>query len=435
MLIGVAIIILTILISAFFSMAEISLASSSKIKLRQMAENGNEKANQVLQLQTNPGNFFTIVQIGLNAVAILSGIVGESFFSPSISRFLEQHMSKSTAGQVAGVSSFIIVTGLFILFADLIPKRLSMLFPEKIALRVIKTIKFCIILFRPFVFIFNGLANIIFRIFRIPIEIKEKITSDDVYAMVEAGAMAGVLGKQEHELIENVFELDIRTVTSLMTLREQVVWFDENENEESIRKKIEEQPHSKYLVCKGQIDMVQGYMDSKDMLTSVLGNKNLSVKDKQNLQNPLIIPDTLNLSDALKNFKGSSEDFAVIINEYGLVVGIITLNDIMSVLMGDTLNLGVEEQIVNRDENSWLIEGGTSINDVMWRLDIKEFPESTNYETLGGFMMYMLRRIPKRTDSIVHAGYKFEVMDIDNNKIDQILVTKIKEQPQQKNLR
>lgn len=432
MLIGIAIIILTILISAFFSMAEISLAASSKIKLRQMAENGNERANQVLLLQTNPGNFFTVVQIGLNAVAILSGIVGESFFSPSISHFLEQYMSKSTAGQVAGVSSFIIVTGLFILFADLIPKRLSMLSPEKIALRVIKPIKFCIILFRPFVFIFNGLANIIFRIFRIPIEVKEKITSDDVYAMVEAGAMAGVLGKQEHELIENVFELDIRTVTSLMTLREQVVWFDENESEESIRKKIEEYPHSKYLVCKGQIDMVQGYVDSKEMLTSVLGNKNLSVKDKQNLQNPLIIPDTLNLSDALKSFKGSSEDFAVIINEYGLVVGIITLNDIMSVLMGDTLSLGVEEQIVIRDENSWLIEGGTSINDVMWTLDIKEFPDSTNYETLGGFMMYMLRRIPKRTDSIVHAGYKFEVMDIDNNKIDQILVTRVKEQPQQK---
>jgi CBS domain containing-hemolysin-like protein len=432
MLIGVAIIILTILISAFFSMAEISLAASSKIKLRQMAENGNERANQVLLLQTNPGNFFTVVQIGLNAVAILSGIVGESFFSPSISHFLEQYMSKSTAGQVAGVSSFIIVTGLFILFADLIPKRLSMLSPEKIALRVIKPIKFCIILFRPFVFIFNGLANIIFRIFRIPIEVKEKITSDDVYAMVEAGAMAGVLGKQEHELIENVFELDVRTVTSLMTLREQVVWFDENESEESIRKKIEEYPHSKYLVCKGQIDMVQGYVDSKEMLTSVLGNKNLSVKDKQNLQNPLIIPDTLNLSDALKSFKGSSEDFAVIINEYGLVVGIITLNDIMSVLMGDTLSLGVEEQIVIRDENSWLIEGGTSINDVMWTLDIKEFPDATNYETLGGFMMYMLRRIPKRTDSIVHAGYKFEVMDIDNNKIDQILVTRVKEQPQQK---
>lgn len=139
------------------------------------------------------------------------------------------------------------------------------------------------------------------------------------------------------------------------------------------------------------------------------------------------MPDTLTLSEALESFKTAGEDFAVILNEYALVVGIITLNDVMTTLMGDLVGQGLEEQIVARDENSWLIEGGTPIDDVMRALHIDEFPQSGNYETIGGFMMFMLRKIPKRTDFVRYAGYKFEVVDTDSYKIDQLLVTRVEE--------
>ena len=146
------------------------------------------------------------------------------------------------------------------------------------------------------------------------------------------------------------------------------------------------------------------------------------------IRNTLIVPDTLTLSEALESFKTAGEDFAVIMNEYALVVGIITLNDVMTTLMGDR-SAGLEEQIVARDENSWLIDGATPIDDVMRVLDIDEFPQSGNYETIGGFMMFMLRKIPKRTDSVKFSGYKFEVVDIDNYRIDQLLVTRIDNKP------
>ncbi len=270
----------------------------------------------------------------------------------------------------------------------------------------------------------------IFRIFKLPMVRKDDITSDDIYAVVEAGALAGVLRKQEHELIENVFELESRTVPSSMTPRENVIWFDLHEDEQSLKNKVAEHPHSKFLVCNEDIDHIIGYVDSKDLLNRVLANQSLALNSGVQIRNTLIVPDTLTLSEALESFKTAGEDFAVIMNEYALVVGIITLNDVMTTLMGDLVGQGLEEQIVARDENSWLIDGGTPIDDVMRVLDIDEFPQSGNYETIGGFMMFMLRKIPKRTDSVKFAGYKFEVVDIDNYRIDQLLVTGSTARPQ-----
>jgi CBS domain containing-hemolysin-like protein len=254
---------------------------------------------------------------------------------------------------------------------------------------------------------------------------KDDITSDDIYAMMEAGAMAGILRSQEKELIGNVFELDTRTVPSAMTVRENVVYFDLHESEESIRNKIAEYPHSTYLVCDGGIDHVVGYVDSKELLERVLKGQSLTMGKGLQLRAPLVLPDTLTLAESIDQFKGQGEDLAVVLNEYALVVGIISLGDIMTMLMGTLV--GEEEQIMKRDDHSWLIDGATPIDDVMSVFKIDEFPHEANYETIGGFLTYMLRRIPRRTDFVHYAGYMFEVMDIDNYKIDQILVTRIEE--------
>ena len=425
MLNSILIILILIAISAFFSISEISLAASRKIKLKHLADEGNINAMHVLKIQETPGTFFTVVQIGLNAVAILGGIIGDAAFSPAIKMLLERFLSPELSEQLSFILSFTLVTSLFILFADLTPKRIAMVAPEAIALRIINPMRFCLYIFKPLVWVFNGLANSIFRLFKLPMVRKDDITSDDIYAVVEAGALAGVLRKQEHELIENVFELESRTVPSSMTSRENVIWFDLHADEQSLKVTIAEHSHSKFLVCNGDIDHIVGYVDSKDLLNRVLGNQSMALNSGVHLRNALIVPDTLTLSEALESFKSAGEDFAVIMNEYALVVGIITLNDVMTTLMGDLVGQGMEEQIVARDEHSWLVEGGTPIEDVMRVLDIDEFPQSGNYETIGGFMMFMLRKIPKRTDSVILAGYKFEVVDIDNYRIDQLLVTRI----------
>ncbi|KAA8997720.1 HlyC/CorC family transporter [Affinibrenneria salicis] len=427
MLNSILLILFLIAVSAFFSMSEISLAASRKIKLKQMADEGNLNASLVLQLQETPGIFFTVIQIGVNAVAILAGIIGDAAFSPLFDAVLSRMFPDELVSKISFFCSFVLVTSLFILLGDLTPKRIGMIAPEAVAVRIINPMRFCLLVFRPLVWLFNGMANIIFRLLKLPMVRKDDITSDDIYAVVEAGALAGVLRKQEHELIENVFELESRTVPSSMTSRESVVYFELLESEEHIKEKIAQQPHSKFLVCDGSIDQVVGYVDSKDLLNRVLANQSLALNSGVQIRSALIVPDTLTLSEALESFKTAGEDFAVILNEYALVVGIITLNDVMTTLMGDLVGQGLEEQIVARDENSWLVEGGTPIDDVMRVLDIDEFPHSDNYETIGGFMMYMLRKIPKRTDFVRFSGYKFEVVDIDSYKIDQLLVTRIEE--------
>jgi CBS domain containing-hemolysin-like protein len=279
-------------------------------------------------------------------------------------------------------------------------------------------------LFKPLVLVFNGLANGLLHLLRLPTTRRNDITSDDIFAVMDAGALAGVLQRHENHLIENVFELESRTASASMTQREDISYFSLQESESSIKHKIAEQPHSSYLVCNGEIDDVVGYVDSKDILMRLLNGKSIALPSELTIHTALVIPETLTLSEVLDRFKGTREDFAVVLNEYGRVVGLITLSDVMSTLMGDIASASDEDQIVRRDQNSWLIDGVTPVQDVQRALDIDAFPDSQNYETIAGFIMYQLRKIPKRTDIVQYAGYKFEVVDIDSYKIDQLLVTR-----------
>ncbi|MBL1379297.1 hemolysin family protein [Zobellella iuensis] len=420
----VLVIVLLVAISSFFSISEIALAAARKMKLRLMASDGDANAEKVLLLQEQPGNFFTVVQIGLNAVAILGGILGEAAFTPFAKAVLGFFFDGAWVDKTAFILSFFIVTSLFILFADLMPKRLAMIAPERVAVAVVRPMGFFIVVLKPLVWFFNGLANLFFRLFRVPSMRNDEITPEDIIAMMDAGAQAGVLQEQEHHLIENVFEMESRTVTSAMTTRESLIFFTLAESQDSIKAKIAEHPHAKFLVCEESLDRVVGYVDSRDILMQVLHQQPISLQKEGIIRTPLIIPDTLSMYEVLEHFKSTGEDFATIMNEYALVVGIITLKDVMSIVMGELVQTQ-EEQIVARDENSWLVEGLTPLEDVMRVLNIDGFPSDENYETIAGFMMYMLRKIPKRTDFVLHSGYKFEVVDIDSYKIDQLLVTRI----------
>lgn len=414
-----------IAISAFFSMAEISLAASRKVKLRLMADGGNPNAARVLALQENPGHFFTVVQIGLNAVAILGGVVGESLLSPHVAAALGAVYSGPWLDTISFVLAFLFVTALFVLFADLMPKRFAMVQPERVAAAVVQPMQFCTRLFAPVVWVFNGLADRLFKLLGLPSVRSDDITPDDIMAMADAGAQAGVLLNQEQHLIANVFELDSRIIPSAMTSRESIVFLSLSEAEESIRHKIADCPHSKYPVCeKDGIDSVMGYVDAKDILPRILSGRKLSLRTEPIVRKILVLPDTLTLFEALERFRDAKEDFAVIVNEYALVVGLLTLQDVMSTVMGDLVSPFQEELIVRRDEHSWLIDGLTPIEDVMQALDIDAFEGSQNFETIAGFLMYALRKVPKPTDFVEYAGFKFEVVDIDSYRIDLVLVTR-----------
>lgn len=419
------IICILVLISSFFSISEIALAGARRIKLKLLAESGDNRANKILHLQENSAEFFATSQIGLNAVAILGGIVGESALRPYFIDLISPFYQGKMLDNIGFIMSFLFVTLLFILFADLIPKRIGMINPERVALAVIEPVLLSIKLFKPLAWIINGLANLIFRIFKINMVREENITFDDVSAVVDAGAQAGVLLKQEHHFIENVFELEERNVSSSMTTREDVVYFTLGESEQSIRQKIASYPYSKFLVCKDSIDEVIGYVDTKDILVKLLSNQSQILLNETTIRNVLIIPDTLTLSELLDRFRSSKEKFAVVMNEYALIVGVITLSDIMMTVMGDWVApIEDEQQIIQRDEFSWLIEGTTPIENVKHALGIEDFPDWDNYETLAGFMMYKLRKIPRPADFVEYQGYKFEVVDIDHHKIDQLLVTR-----------
>ena len=414
-----------IAVSAFFSTAELAVAASRRVRLRQMLEQGDLRAQQVMHVQDHPGDYFTVIQIGQNSVAILGGIVGEGAFSPFIQMTLRTFQVSPERAETMGLLlSFVIVTSLFILLSDLFPKRLGMVAPEKVAVAVVGPMRIFLAVFRPVVWFFSQLTDALFKLLGLPTRRDDSITSDDIRAMAEAGAEAGVLAAREHQVIENVFELDTRTVTSAMTGRERIVHFLQDDSEILIRARIDQYPHSTYLVCDGSIDHVVGYVDAKHLLSRVLNSLPISLQADGLINKVLIVPDRLTLSELLTQFRQAQDDFAVIVNEYSLVVGIITINDVMSTVMGGLVISMDEEQIVQRDANSWLIDGMTPIPDVMQALELWELPLQEDYETLAGFMMVMLRRIPKRTDVVVWGGFRFEVMDVDSYKIDQVMVTR-----------
>ena len=423
---AIFILIVLIIISAIMSSAEISLAGARRIKLQTLANEGNINAAKVLQLQEHPGRFITVVQIGLNMVAVLGGVIGEATISLHLQNFLYEYTKAEWVEPASSWIAFFIVTTTFILLADLIPKRLALINPETVALRTVGIMQAFIFFLKPIVWFFDGISNVLFRFMRVSTTREDNMTSEDIVAIVEAGAEAGVLKTQEHYLIENIFEMQERTVSSTMTTRENSVFLDRTFTRQEVLNTLSADSHSKLVICDNGLDKILGYVESHTLLTLYLQQEVVDLTDNRLLRKALFIPDTLSLYEVLELFKSTGEDFAIIVNEYALVVGLITLNDVMSIVMGELVS-NEEEQIVSRDENSWLIDGATPLEDVMRVLDIESFPDEENYETISGFMMYMLRKIPKKTDFVVYDKYKFEVIDTENFKIDQILVSIIKD--------
>jgi len=419
---------LLILGSAFFSMAELSVAASRRLHLQQRADAGDLRAARVLAVQRQPGDYFTVVQIGINTVAILAGIVGEGAFTPHFERVLGLALAPEPAATLAFLGSFASITALFIVLADLVPKRLSMNEPERIAMALVGPMLLLCRVLKPLAWAFSGIADGLIRLLGRPAQRDETISHRDILALTEAGHQAGVVADEEQQLIANVFELDTRTVETVMTTRERIVFFTLGEDEALIRNRIADEPHSTYLVCKEEIDEVLGYVDATDLFQRVLRGEPISLAEGGLVKKVLIVPDRLTLSEMLTQFREVHEDFAVVVNEYSRVVGVITLNDVMSTVMGALVAPHDEEQIVRREDGSFLADGITPIPDVERALGISgsaDWPHAGTYDTLAGFLMVMLRRIPRRTDRVEWQGWRFEVVDVDSHRVDQVMITAV----------
>ena len=425
----ICLIFLLVFLSAYLSCAEISLASARRSRLEALADEGEARAKQVMALQEHPGQIFSSIQVCTNAFALLGGIVGLAAFSPFFAWCLGSFVPADILDTAAPCVSFVISTLLFVIFGDLLPKRLAVARPEASAMAVVGSVTVIIRLLRPLVFLLEKLSDGLMRSMGFSSKRQDTITSEDILASVGAGTAAGVIAPQEEAVIQNVFDLESRLVPSAMTARENIVYFTVDEAEESIRAKISTVPYSRFLVCDKDLDHIVGYIDSMHILRQVLDGHPISLKDPGAVMTCPLIPDSLTLSEVLDVFQRSRADFAVILNEYALVVGIITLNDVMSTVMGELVTTSDEQQIVERGEGKWAVDGATPIDDLEHVLDIDEFPDDSTYETVAGFIMYMMRKIPKKHEKVTFGGYIFEVTDVENNKINQVFVTRAKERP------
>lgn len=428
---NILLILLLLWTNAFFSTAEFSIASSRRIKLLQMEKEGNPNAKKVLELLEKPDVFITVIQIGLNMVAIFAGIFGEQSLVPIFQNQLSSlGLDVKVSEYLALFISVMIITSIFIVFGELLPKKIAFYNPEVIACKAINPLLFILKLFSPLVWILSNCADLILKAFDVKMKRNDEITFAEVSAVINEGAESGLLEKNEHKIIENVFSLTDRNILSAMTEKSNIVFLDINYSQEEIQGKLLTHPHSRFIVCDSSLDNVMGYVDSRDILKNILTKKpmtfNRDTLKEQGLKTILTLPDSISLLEVLDKFRETRQDIACVFNEFGMLVGLITLNDVLSTLMGNVVST-IEDVnlIVKRDENSWLIDGTASMEEVKKLFDWKELDNEGSYETINGFLMYKMKCIPKKAQKIEINKVIFEVVDVDGYRIDEVMATKI----------
>jgi putative hemolysin len=417
---------LLILINGLFTMAEIALVSARKSRLELQAEKGDDNALKALELSNNPEKFLSAAQIGITLIAILTGVYsGEKF-----SQQLEPTIAKIGALQpyadtIATTIIVIIVTFLSIVFGELIPKRIGLLRSEKIAKLVAKPMNFFARLTHPFMRLLNKTSNIFFSVFNIKRSSDDAVTEEEIKTLITEGTEAGTIDEAEQQIIERVFHLGDRNITSLMTHRSDIIWFNLDDNEEKIKQKIFQEPHSSYPICDGDIDNLKGVVSIKDLYISPD-----STLFKEIMQPALFVPENNSPYQVLEKFKESKIHSAFIVDEYGSILGLITLNDILEAIVGDIPQPDVPDyEIIEREDGSYLVDAQIPFYDFLTRFEKTEWMNEGehDFDTLAGFILHELERIPKTGDKLEWKGFAIEIMDMDGHRIDKILVKISKE--------
>jgi putative hemolysin len=427
------VLLLLFVVNGLFSMSEMAVVSSRKARLQQLFDEGKTGAGTALELANNPSHFLSTVQVGITVIGITSGAFGEATLTAQVADWLAQFEPIRPRAQA--IAATLVIVGITIgslFIGELIPKRIALLNPEGVASTVAKPMSWLSALVYPIVRLLSAATEAVLKLLPKRAQETPPVTEEEIRVLMEQGAEAGVFEEHEHELVSRVFRMDDLRVTSVMTPRTDVVYLDLEEPADVLRERLSAAPHSRFPVTRGDLDNVEGMVEVKALLGDLVLGRKLDLV--AHLMKPLYLPETLTVTEVLAAFKKNRQTAAFLVNEYGELQGLVTLHDILEALVGD---IGAEdeagdEDIVRRDDGSWLIEGGVSVERFKEALGVEEaLPEEDtgNYNTLGGFVMLELGRVPKAADRFDWNGYRFEVIDMDRNRVDKLLVVKLPPAP------
>jgi putative hemolysin len=420
-MVEILILLALIIVNGLFVMSEIALVSARKGRLESMGNKGDFKAKAALHLTENPDKFLSTAQIGITLISILTGVYSGEKFSAEF----EPHVAKITilkpyADSISTVLIVIVVTFLSIIIGELVPKRIGLIRAEKIARLVAGPMNFLSSVAYPIVWLLNKITSIIFKLFNIKASPDSAVTEDEIKAMITEGSEHGTIEEEEKEIIERVFHLGDRNITSLMTHRTEIVWFDMADTIETITEQHDQINYSTYPVCDKTVDDIKGIIYIKDLLKAAPGTI------LRELAKPaLFVPENNSAYQVLEKIKQTKIHSCFIVNEYGTLEGMLTLNDILEAIVGDVPQTGQEEyEIVERSDGSYLVDAQITFYDFLSHFEKTEWMNEgdNEFDTLAGFVLHELERIPKTTDSFEWRGFEFEIVDMDGQRIDKLLV-------------
>ncbi len=424
MLSELLIIFFLILINGFLAMSEIAMVSVRRTRLEGSAKRGDARAKQALLLHNQPAKFLSTIQIGITLISILTGIYsGQTIKSVVVTWLINVGMLAEYADTFALIIVVICITALSLIVGELVPKRIGMTFPEPISKFVAGPMIVLSTVVKPFVWFLTKMSDLIIKILGIKKANDDQVTEEEIKAIIQEGTQTGAIEEIEQDIMERVFHLGDRKIGSLMTPRNEIVWLDAKEPIEKIKLDIESEIHSIYPVCDGDFENVLGIVYIKDLFLADARN---SLNNLRDLVKPILnIPENNTSYSVLEKFKQSKIHYALVINEYGSVEGLVTINDILEALVGefDELNL-TDYSVIERDNGTFLIDGALPFYDFLKYFEMEDEFEGLDefeYNTLAGFIIDEMKRIPKAGDKLEWKKSEIEIVDMDGTRIDKVL--------------
>jgi putative hemolysin len=426
-------ILLLVLLNGVFAMSEMAVIASRRARLRERVRRGDRNAAIAFELHNAPNTFLSTVQIGITLVGVLLGAVGERALATDIAALLAHVPALASYSDPLALGLVVIAITYFSLVAgELVPKRLALYHPEAIARVIARPMRLLSRLTYPAVKLLSVSVDLSLKLLRARPPSEPTITEEEIKSMIEEGTRAGVLLKAEQDLLTNVIRFADRSISLLMTPRNEIVWLDVSDPVEVNKRKMAESPHERFPVARESLDDVLGLVQSKDLLTQILSGQQFDI---QSVMRPApYVPDSASPLAVLEMFRRTPEHMALVVDEYGELRGTVTLTGILEAIVGALPARGEvpEPKIVRREDGSWLIDGMLSVEEFKELLSIAQLPEEEEsiYETLAGFVLQQLGRVPQIGDHFEWNELRFEIVDMDGNRIDRVLVSRRPQQPE-----